>query len=309
MGFTDPIVGGNGSLILPAIRSPNYVAGTAGWTINRDGSAEFADLIITGGEFRVIDPDGSYVRVYDQNPGAGAVIDLQPADIPGSTIAPAEILTYSTPGAPDTVSLALAGPVIDGTPAGSIFLSADNAGNSLTAIDGEETTIQTDHLSVFDTNSTPGFEVFPNQPSSSYLVLDGKTLGFGYGVVNQTPPTADTETSGTFQLMGNTSLAFTKKRLETRLVIRFDFGLFATAGGTQGEYGLRHAGGDITIGRFNLSATSQEVYPGATLEVSGLAAGAYTFQPIWRRTAGAGTLTVTAVSGTLSYSVQEVAEP
>lgn len=44
---TDPITG---SIVLriPAIRSPNYVAGTSGWSINIDGSAEFNSVVVRG---------------------------------------------------------------------------------------------------------------------------------------------------------------------------------------------------------------------------------------------------------------------
>jgi hypothetical protein len=42
VGFVNPILGGGGALVRPAIKSPNYVAGSAGWSINRDGSAEFS---------------------------------------------------------------------------------------------------------------------------------------------------------------------------------------------------------------------------------------------------------------------------
>lgn len=47
-GFSDPIVGGIGNLIRQYIRSPNFVTGVSGWTINKDGSAEFNNLIIRG---------------------------------------------------------------------------------------------------------------------------------------------------------------------------------------------------------------------------------------------------------------------
>jgi hypothetical protein len=45
--FSNPIVAGN-VLIRDAIQSENYVPATSGWSINRDGSAEFADLSIRG---------------------------------------------------------------------------------------------------------------------------------------------------------------------------------------------------------------------------------------------------------------------
>lgn len=47
-GFRDPIIGANFALIREAIRSRNYVPGVSGWSINRDGSAEFSDLTARG---------------------------------------------------------------------------------------------------------------------------------------------------------------------------------------------------------------------------------------------------------------------
>ena len=67
----DPVVG---STILrrPAIQSPNYVAGSAGWTINVDGSAEFNNLTIrgtfTGTDFYM---DGTGAFFYSGVPAAG----------------------------------------------------------------------------------------------------------------------------------------------------------------------------------------------------------------------------------------------
>lgn len=47
MPFTNPIVGGR-VLIREAIQSPDYAPGVAGWTINRDGSAEFNNGVFRG---------------------------------------------------------------------------------------------------------------------------------------------------------------------------------------------------------------------------------------------------------------------
>lgn len=54
MAFGNDIVGGT-TLLRPAIRSPNYVAGISGWTINRDGTSEFASGTFRGPVI-VIDP-------------------------------------------------------------------------------------------------------------------------------------------------------------------------------------------------------------------------------------------------------------
>lgn len=48
MPFENSITGGQGALIRPAIKSPNFVTGVSGWTINRDGSAEFNNVVVRG---------------------------------------------------------------------------------------------------------------------------------------------------------------------------------------------------------------------------------------------------------------------
>lgn len=91
MPFPDAIAGG-GFLIIPWLRSPNYVPGVSGWTINLDGTAEFADSVIRG-SLIVSDPDGSYIKIFDENPGDGAIIQIRPADVVGHTITPGQIFT------------------------------------------------------------------------------------------------------------------------------------------------------------------------------------------------------------------------
>jgi hypothetical protein len=68
MSFSNPIVGGV-TLVRPAIRSPNFVSGVSGWSIDKDGSAEFNDVTIRGGI--TIGGDSFY---YDGVPAAGNLI-------------------------------------------------------------------------------------------------------------------------------------------------------------------------------------------------------------------------------------------
>ncbi len=68
MPFRDPIVGGT-TLVRPAIQSPNYVAGTSGWTINQDGTAELAELDARG-TITSSDPGGEWHPI---TVGAGAI--------------------------------------------------------------------------------------------------------------------------------------------------------------------------------------------------------------------------------------------
>lgn len=48
MGFANTIVGGAAALIRAAIKSPNFVTGTAGWQVSKDGTAEFNNLTVRG---------------------------------------------------------------------------------------------------------------------------------------------------------------------------------------------------------------------------------------------------------------------
>lgn len=50
-GFANSVVGGESNLIRKAIKSPDYSPGAAGWTINKDGTAEFNNLTVRGSFF------------------------------------------------------------------------------------------------------------------------------------------------------------------------------------------------------------------------------------------------------------------
>lgn len=52
-------------IIREALRSPNYVPGVSGWSINRDGSAEFSGALIRG-DFQAGDDSGVKVIIDDQ---------------------------------------------------------------------------------------------------------------------------------------------------------------------------------------------------------------------------------------------------
>lgn len=47
-GFSNPIAGGGGALIRPNLHSPDFVTGVSGWSINKDGSAEFNGVVVRG---------------------------------------------------------------------------------------------------------------------------------------------------------------------------------------------------------------------------------------------------------------------
>lgn len=116
-------------LVIPALRSPNYVAGTSGWTLNQDGTVEFAAATIRG-SLLVVDPDGSQVHIFDENPGNGAVIDLTPATVPGHTITTPARLRHALNGSNRPV-LTISSAVLDGQTPGAVMqlYSDELAGN------------------------------------------------------------------------------------------------------------------------------------------------------------------------------------
>lgn len=74
-GFSNPLVGGGGSLVYPSIHSPDFTKGppAVGWSINKDGTAEFTGVTLTGGSL-VIDSAGQGVFLYSGTPTFGNLI-------------------------------------------------------------------------------------------------------------------------------------------------------------------------------------------------------------------------------------------
>jgi len=168
MPFTDPVVGGT-ELIRDAIHSSNYVPGTSGWSINRDGSAQFNDVTITGGELLVSDVDGSYIHVFDENPGAGAVIAWKGADQPGHVIGEGSLKTAWT-GVQAYASID--GPSQDGNGNAVLSMYAESStGDPATA------TLAAQSINLYAQSGTPS-------------TVDIRTLGAGQITIGQN--TSDT---------------------------------------------------------------------------------------------------------------------
>jgi len=131
----DPIAAGDGSLIFPALKSPNYVPGVSGWQLDRDGDIELNNAVIRG-ELLVTDPDGSYVRIYDQNPGDGALVEFGLPTSVGLTRTPGSIFSTAVTdfGEPGMV---IKSPTVNGTPFALLSLISDTTNDeSLVLIGG-----------------------------------------------------------------------------------------------------------------------------------------------------------------------------
>lgn len=82
--FGDPIVGGGGTLIRQIVKSVNYIPGTAGWAIEKDGDAEFNNVVMRGSlELIGTDPENRIVMDGDGGPGGTPIINMQSDVYPG----------------------------------------------------------------------------------------------------------------------------------------------------------------------------------------------------------------------------------
>lgn len=117
--FTNGIVAGD-VLIRPAIKSPNYIPGVSGWSVNADGSAEFTDLTVGGSvdsEIKIQFTDGSYERLYAGNyetsggtQAPGAWFTLQPKTVVGQDWRPGVVGTQVSSVDPSVAAVAILSP-------------------------------------------------------------------------------------------------------------------------------------------------------------------------------------------------------
>lgn len=70
MPFANSILGGNDTLIRTAIKSPNFVHDVSGWSIDKNGNAEFNSIILPPGT------GGNHIFYQSATPTADAVNDL-----------------------------------------------------------------------------------------------------------------------------------------------------------------------------------------------------------------------------------------
>lgn len=121
-GWNNPIAAGDGSLIYPALKSPNFVTAVMGWKIDRDGNAEFNDILVRG-DLIVTGEDGSYISIL-RSDGLNLIpyIRLMPPDPTGTAdyVSGFIVADEVVSGGPDQkATLLLGSPCAGGSTAGS----------------------------------------------------------------------------------------------------------------------------------------------------------------------------------------------
>lgn len=194
-GFANAILGGAEKLIRKAIRSPNYQAGTAGWTVNQDGSAEFNDVIVRG-EVDVGAQDTPQVIIGQD--GSGGFITLptgDPAEQDPSTLVGATD-AFASPG---KFGLLLKGPSrTDNSNRITLGLLASPSGGNPEIVIG-------DAIGVIVALDPTILFVVPDLHTSGVLTAASMV----YGSTTITPSAANTPTAKTVTGLGLAGSTFT----------------------------------------------------------------------------------------------------
>jgi hypothetical protein len=306
-------------LVRDAIQSTNFITGVSGWSINKDGTAEFLNVVIRG-ILNVIDPDGSYVKIYDQMPGSGAIIEFHLPTAVGINQTPGFVQTGVDPVF-GTKGMSLVGPTYGAVPpAASIisflpgFLTIDSTAMDMITRGDWEVAFE----------GPPGTFVIKFQvqyPSGDVFCAGvnayGNSFISGDGGINTRQITASNEginvvagvgtvaAAGFVNMPATSSFVVRKQYTATRIRVRMCADAFSTAANTVAQYGANINAVDTIVTELTMNTMNVhsqgfgEAYIGA-----GLAAGNYTIQGRWQRTAGAGTVTS---GGRLIMMAEEVA--
>jgi hypothetical protein len=317
MSFGDPVVAGT-TLIRAAIRSPDYIPGVSGWTINRDGTAEFNDVTVRG-ELIVTDPDGSYVRIFDENPGSGALIQLNPADVPGHTVDPATIIALSSESAPppEFVILQISGPDIDSS-ASNPYINwvTDTTGVGYLEFRGDYSDFSNRVVIGEGLAGGPATLDMLSSAENPLILIAGAETGFEIEAANQLAGgTGGAVLTGTsfVAIPSAPTGTLIKRHPNTRVDLAISATVYADTVNCVGEIGIRLTDSgatstDVALCRMPIPQTNTRIpFVGFDI-VSGLPADSYTVTPIWRRVSGAGGIGRFSGAEPCSWRAAEVLE-
>lgn len=168
-GFKNTVVGGASNLIRKAIRSPNYVTGVSGWTINKDGTAEFNSANIRATITVGASGQPQVIITTISNEGliefpSGAANEHRAAEI-----------IAATGGSPQFITLNIDGPVIGVTGHESKVFAEFNSANAIGTSEAngvfqfQENGGTLHNLAIFD--------------ESGFRIVAGTFIGAALGVV------------------------------------------------------------------------------------------------------------------------------
>lgn len=180
-GFNNPLVGDGGGLVYPSIHSPNFVHGVSGWSINKDGSAEFRSIVVA---------PGTSITVFIQGPTptANAIGDLWYDSTngmllhqwDGATWGPFSIGTGAIASGAITAALIAANTITAAQIAAGTITATQIAANTITAAKIAANTISAAQLSagivyagIVDGTTISGAQFIAHGSTGEILVYSG----------------------------------------------------------------------------------------------------------------------------------------
>lgn len=307
MPFTNSEVAGGGKLTRFAIQSPNYAAGSAGWTINRDGSAEFNNITVRG-ILDVIDASGAEIKA---DPSVAARFDITPprsANYPsvqwspgsvGGTVATSDKprLTLTSPvqtGGFSAATMSLTGGSNTGSPA--IIFQADGL-SGVIGHNGVKGNV------VWQNNGVDGVDMYVHGDVFADASHTGTTPSIVPVVVGYTE--SNTPSTGFTAETQTDSVTFNQVSGRLYMVI-WSCAFQSTVSGDIIQHGLRQdTSGGTRLG------TSRDTLPTGTIDTrfsysyvyTATASGSKTIVGTCVRTGGTGTITRNATSTQLSQMI------
>jgi hypothetical protein len=292
--FSNPIVAGV-ALIREAIQSPNYVAGTSGWTINQDGTAEFSDTVVRGdfeagtSPFRVvIDDTGMYI--YGDGGGGVEVLGV-------------EILTttqQSRTGVVDALHVAtteLIMPAYLDSTSTQGYLFADTVGGQVKWL-LPNVGLPSDGLLFYKTNTSTR----ANVKNGGNGMLDS-----GHIQVYSVAATAALTLTAVFQDIAGVTQTFTTINPNAKIVVtsNIDFQTTVAVGAGQLLGGQLVVDGSVQAGQViqDASFATDRNTPGQNWSAVLAAAGSHTVKMQARKTAAAGAATANNIHSRMTITV------
>lgn len=326
-GFSNPIVNAAGTLIKTLIKSANYVAGTLGWQISKDGNAEF-NLGSFRGSVTVTAANGSKIVIDASQPYPTMFFYSKD----GTNYSQLSLINAISATAADFwISSGQWAPAIDGIfRAIRLYMSGAQNDHARFSIDrvsdgsamGGRVSVHVDKalLGYRNDSAVPAqvYDLVIDNTGKGVLTAPGGLFANGTQVLSNeaiytnlgltAPYAGNQQTAGPDIMPGNPGLTFTKKYNATRLSITIH-GTFYTNGSAGALFGVNIAGSGnwwITgIAATNPGNFNHLAYSGVVLVSAPMNAGVYTITTIWGKSGGAGYLLVDS-GDFLSMTVREI---
>lgn len=293
----DQLVGGT-VLRRPAIRSPNFVTGVSGWTINIDGSAEFSNVVLRG-ELTLISAVDADTVVATRHPtdafdvfsinvlgtmgwGPGNVTtDAYLARIDVGTMELAERLQVRGFGALTNTGFNV---IKDGEGNGRWFVRINGQNRWSDGTNPSDTDLGRLGAAVLGTSGR--FQV-----GGSAKDVAASTLANAAGLYAG----SNTSTSTSYANLGSPAsiASFIKQFTATAIIVWFNTTVTAVTAAAAPKFGVQINGVDYDVCLLNEILVGDNLQcSGVAIVAPGLAAGTYTIQGRFKRNGGTGTVTL-----------------